>query len=676
MSDRTASAASQQREQTEQKQMQIAIAEREAKIPLKEVTRLSSVFSNQDFIKRLEQAVPKQLTANRMLRSLLGSVQRSPDLLKCEILDVVGKMLVCASAGLETDTPLGHAHLIPFESNVWNPKTRQREKKFVCQVIFGYHGLLDLSYRTGMLGTINARCVWKDEEDSGHFSFEFGTSRHLRHKPLGGKARDLSPEAQIARTAQWPAWVYAHATMKDGYGDPFEVLPWADVVAIRDRAQAYRSAINALERGQKAQTPYVPATYTEAPWVRHVQAMAAKTTFRRLSNWLPRSIEMATVTAIEEAQERGHYDFGPVIDSTDYMATASEVVSTGDPGSGFGVRDTNDDADGGDGAAQTGADQQSDKKTPAKATTASAPPKAADKPPTAKREAEPPSDDSYIPPGDAVLSGTRRASDTASVPAATTTLRQEAERVATDKPDTTDLPGATEYWPTDEHGNPAVDGAGEAMTFADPTAAAEWFAAALAAASNPQALRENNMDMLADAHEDTGAAAIIDVALAKLREAPNQDALQPPETTDPIIPVPNGRNGKPHWGNYMALSEQAIGKLTTGKQLEAWEDANKPSYAEMKVVVAKVAQMLEARRKVLALAPRQDDRDERTSEDFRSEIAKCKDRLAFDEFERMMAFQTVMRRWQRERPDLYKLTMDAATAKIDSFKPGLAGDPT
>lgn len=680
MSDRTASAASQAAADHDKKAMSQAIVEREKTVPLKEVSRLSSVFSNDDFMKRLQQAVPKQLGANRMLRSLVGSVQRSPDLLKCGILDVVGKMLVCASAGLETDTPLGHAHLIPFKKRTFNRQTRQWEEGFVCQVIFGYHGLLDLSYRTGMLGTVNARCVWKEEYEKGVFSFEFGTQRHLRHRPLGG-SHDLSPEAQAAGRADWPMFVYAHATLKDGFADPFEVMPWSDVTDIRDRAQAYSAAKRALEKGQEGKDKYVPSTWTEAPWVRHVRAMANKTVFRQLSNWLPRTIEIAAINAIEEGQERGNMNFAPVIDgavfrddgTADYLSAGSEAASDGS-GESFGMRDgeADDPGPGSDGGAGSGGGGTTT------TTTGRGTSKAASGGASTAAKAAAKSADQSAPTDSAALKtatdagaarwqaggGGGTAADAGKAAAPTAPAEPTAEPF--------------QHWALDEIGEPVEEHDG--LPLESPAKFAEWFESAAAKTTNINGLREQNMDAIGDAGADPEAAQRITDAIqqAEFRLAPippgeqNESAGEPAQEAGEAgqggeqqapepMPVPSTPGGKPHWPHYRAQLKDVAANIGTVAELDAWVAVQRAATGD-KAIWSGIDADIATRRAELSPPPPKRDQDSVWAESAVGEIRAMSARPQITEWGKG-APKTKMARLKEERPELFKMVDDAVNAR-------------
>lgn len=308
---------------------------RESSRPLREVATLGDMFNNNEFKSKLRNAVPKVLSMELMLSSLAGAIRKSPDLMKCSPLDVAAKALFLAQAGLPPDTPMQLAHLIPFEETYW--EDRQEKKRMVCQVVIGYHGLLDLAFRSGKVASVIGRVAWRDEVDQRAFQFEFGTEEFLRHIPTGAM-HDISPAAQAAGTAEMPAFCYAQATMTDGKARPFEVWPWQKVVGIRDATPAYRYARFRLDDAIKKGYRHPPA-FLKAPWVAFTEKMGCKTLAKQLLNWLPRSVEYATIAALDDMQEHRSIDLGPIIDSGDYVSAAADAAeASGDPSTAFGTR--------------------------------------------------------------------------------------------------------------------------------------------------------------------------------------------------------------------------------------------------------------------------------------------------------------------------------------------------
>ena len=149
-------------------------------VPLGKVKSLQELFDNAEFKKRIEQAVPKHMRAERMLRTFVTAVQKTPKLMQVAPLSMLGAYITLAALGLEPNTPLQHAFLIPFDVKKWNPATRKREtQRTDVNLIIGYPGYLELISRSGKVADVHCDVVWPGDQ----FSYEYGTDRHLRHKP-------------------------------------------------------------------------------------------------------------------------------------------------------------------------------------------------------------------------------------------------------------------------------------------------------------------------------------------------------------------------------------------------------------------------------------------------------------------------------------------------------------
>lgn len=265
--------------------------------PLAQCKTLGEAFQSSELLERIKASVPAHMNPNRMLRTFVQAVSYTPTLAQANMRSVLGAFLSCSQLGLEPNTPLGHAYLIPFE------KRRKQGDQWVTervdvQLILGYRGLLDLAFRSGLVTSIQCQAVLPGDD----FSFEYGTNGHLRHVPTG-KADESAD----------PAYVYMHARMKGG--EAFEVLPWSRVIAIRNQSQGYRAALAARERAER-EGKRLPPAWTEAPWVKHAVPMGRKTAMRAGSKWLPTSIEMAAALAMDEAQDRTRLDFGAVFEGS------------------------------------------------------------------------------------------------------------------------------------------------------------------------------------------------------------------------------------------------------------------------------------------------------------------------------------------------------------------------
>lgn len=282
-----------------QSPVQIARPERAQFKKISECVNIQELLAHPDMVSRFKQALPRHMTVERMLRMCVMAVSKTPGLGECNLMSLAGAMLTLSSLGLEPNTPLGHAYLIPFAKRAKvNGKWQQVGTD--VQVVLGYRGLLDLSRRSGQLASIHADVVYEGDD----FSFEYGSNQHIRHVPKGG------------REGRKPLWCYAHAKLKDG--EAFEVLPYPQVLAIRNASAGYQQALRAGEG-----TPQ----FAKAPWIAFEHEMACKTVARRLFKWIPASIEMASAATIDESDA---IDFGAVLtaDAGGYAEIAAETGAT------------------------------------------------------------------------------------------------------------------------------------------------------------------------------------------------------------------------------------------------------------------------------------------------------------------------------------------------------------
>ncbi len=209
----------------------------------------------------IARALPRHVSAERMGRISLTALNSTPKLAQCTPESFLGCIVQAAQLGLEVNTPLGHAYLLPFED--------RRNQRVLCQLIIGYQGMIELARRSGLVKAIYAFAVYEGDE----FSWELGLTPAIKHKPHSKPGRE--EPAKLTH-------VYAVAKL-DG-GEPiFTVLTRSEVERYRKRSRASGSG----------------------PWVTDYEAMSLKTAIRRLYRWLPKSAEMARAADVDEAPETG-----------------------------------------------------------------------------------------------------------------------------------------------------------------------------------------------------------------------------------------------------------------------------------------------------------------------------------------------------------------------------------
>lgn len=233
------------------------------KTPLRQVENVRHLLMNQQARDQLAMVAARHMNPERMMRIVANAIRTTPKLQQCEPMSFLGALMQCASLGLEPNTILGHAYLIPFDNR----------KKGVTEVqlIVGYKGLIDLARRSGHITSLSANIHYSDDE---LWVYEEGTEAQLRHRPGPQDGEKLH--------------AYAIAKFKDG-GHAYVVLPWSKVMKIRDASQGYQTA---KRFGKLA----------DAPWVKHEDEMAKKTAIRALAKYLPLSVEFMDAMQVDEAR--------------------------------------------------------------------------------------------------------------------------------------------------------------------------------------------------------------------------------------------------------------------------------------------------------------------------------------------------------------------------------------
>ena len=200
--------------------------------------------SMQAYIKSMEgeikKALPSVITPERFTRMVLSALSVNPKLASCTPKSFLGAMMSAAQLGLEPNTPLGQAYLIPYKN------------KGVDEVQFqiGYKGLIDLAYRSGEVEVVQAQIVYENDK----FECQYGLEPKLVHTPAD-------------KDRGQPIKVYAlFRTKSGGYG--FEVMSMDDC---REHAKKYSKAYN----------------YESSPWKTNFEEMCKKTALKRVLKYAP-----------------------------------------------------------------------------------------------------------------------------------------------------------------------------------------------------------------------------------------------------------------------------------------------------------------------------------------------------------------------------------------------------
>ena len=188
----------------------------------------------------IKKALPSVITPERFTRMVLSALSTTPKLGECAPKSFLGAMMSAAQLGLEPNTPLGQAYILPY----LNKGTLE------AQFQLGYKGLIDLAYRSGEVEVIQSHIVYENDE----FECAYGLEPKLHHVPASSNRGE-------------PIKVYAVFKTKSG-GFGFEVMSMDDV---RAHAAKYSKAYNSAF----------------SPWKTNFEEMAKKTVLKRILKYAP-----------------------------------------------------------------------------------------------------------------------------------------------------------------------------------------------------------------------------------------------------------------------------------------------------------------------------------------------------------------------------------------------------
>ena len=200
-------------------------------------------------------ALPETISSKRFAHLVFNSVRKTPRLAEATAASLVGSLLAAASLGLEVDTPLQEANLVPYRR-----KDRRTGREWTeAQLIIGYQGVLKLFRQHPEAG--RAASGWVGERDE--FNFNYGTDPSLTHAPASGDRGK-------------PVAFWASYSLKDGTTD-FVVLTPLEVAQLRGKG---------VDEKRDVADPQ--------HW------MERKTALKQVLKMAPRSTQLATAMVVDE----------------------------------------------------------------------------------------------------------------------------------------------------------------------------------------------------------------------------------------------------------------------------------------------------------------------------------------------------------------------------------------
>lgn len=201
----------------------------------------------------IKKALPSVITPERFTRMVFTALSSTPKLQQCTPQSFLGAMMQAAQLGLEPNTPVGQAYLIPYKN-----KGIQE-----CQFQLGYKGLIDLAYRSGEIKDIQAHEVYENDV----FEYEFGLEPKLKHIPATHDRGEI-------------IMYYAVFHMVNG-GYGFEVMSKEDIINhAKKTSQSYDSSYS--------------------PWAKYFDEMSKKTVIKKCLKYAPIKTDFVRALSSDE----------------------------------------------------------------------------------------------------------------------------------------------------------------------------------------------------------------------------------------------------------------------------------------------------------------------------------------------------------------------------------------
>lgn len=215
----------------------------------------------EDWLKKMKpqlaRALPKHVNPDRILRIAMTTIRTSPKLRSCEPMSFLAALMQSAQLGLEPNTPLGEAYLIPYD-------TKDGMK---AQFQIGYRGIIALAQNTGQYRSIYAHERYENDD----FNYQLGLHKDLKHIP------NDEPKGE-------PTHYYAVYHLLNG---GYDFVVWS-----RKKVEQHRDHYSKS------------AKFQDSAWQTDFNAMAKKTLLIALLKYAPKSIELAKQLAMDETVKK------------------------------------------------------------------------------------------------------------------------------------------------------------------------------------------------------------------------------------------------------------------------------------------------------------------------------------------------------------------------------------
>lgn len=243
-------------------------------LPVKKERTIFDFLSGDKKIERAIGAVAgTYFTPDRFLRLAVNAVKRAPLLAQCEASTVLGAFMTSAALGLEPNTVLQQAFLIPYKKR--QKQGNQWVDTYECNFQIGARGFVTLAHRSPHVNSLQSEAIHENDV----FDHMIGTETFLRYK------KSLKERGELIGS-------FCFTKLASGI-EMATVLPLDEIMKIRGRSETFNALSRALMDAQagddKRAIEKARQKLEETPWMMWADDMAAKSATKKHCKQLPLS---------------------------------------------------------------------------------------------------------------------------------------------------------------------------------------------------------------------------------------------------------------------------------------------------------------------------------------------------------------------------------------------------
>lgn len=300
--------------------MQIAdLKKQNQQQPLENVKKERSIFElleDPRVAKGMGAVATQFLTPDRFLRLAVNAIKKTPLLAQCDPKTVLGSFMTSAALGLEPNTVMQQAFLIPYK------KRANIDGEWVdvyeCNFQIGYRGFVTLAHRSPYVDSLEAEAIHKGD----HFKHMKGSKSFLEYEKALMERGDL-------------IGAFCFSKLASG-AEAATVLPLDELMKIRSRSETYNALVRNVENAKAGKDrEKAEQKLADTPWVLWEDDMCAKSAIKKHCKQLPLSPDDAMSTAAKLDGDDGNViDMATMADPDvvrAVMADGGEIVESGAP---------------------------------------------------------------------------------------------------------------------------------------------------------------------------------------------------------------------------------------------------------------------------------------------------------------------------------------------------------